>query len=65
MDHIVVDCVFARQIWVDAATAMDVQLTQPPAGAILDWWEAWRGLWPQEFPKGADSLFALISWELC
>jgi hypothetical protein len=64
MDHIIVECPFARQLWFEAAAALGGQIQQQPEGTLTDWWESWRALWPQACVKGADSLFALISWEL-
>jgi hypothetical protein len=63
IDHIVVECSFARQLWFEAAAALGVHLNQQPAGTIVAWWETWRALWPNH-AKGADSLLALIAWEI-
>jgi hypothetical protein len=64
IDHIVVECPFSRQLWVEVAAALGCQIQEQPAGAILDWWETWRALWLPEDAGGADSLFVLIAWEL-
>jgi hypothetical protein len=64
IDHIIVECPFARQLWVDVAAALGCHIQEQPAGAIVEWWEVWRGLWPSEYTRGADSLLALIAWEL-
>ena len=64
IDHIIVECPFARQLWVEVAAALGCHIQEQPAGAIVDWWETWRGLWPSKYAGGADSLFVLIAWEL-
>jgi hypothetical protein len=33
-------------------------------GSIADWWERWRQRWHREKRKCADTLFALVAWEL-
>jgi hypothetical protein len=64
MDHIVVDCSFSRQLWFKAAHALGVHLPQNPAGSLLEWWSQWRSLWTGDMRKGADTLFALLAWEI-
>lgn len=64
IDHIVVECSFAHQLWFEAASELGANLQQQPAGLITDWWDTWRNLWPPKFAKGADTLFALVAWEL-
>lgn len=64
LDHIIVHCPFARQLWTEITSALGVTLQQQPTGTMLEWWVTWRELWPQLHRKGADSLFALVAWEL-
>jgi len=64
IDHIIVECSFARQLWFEAATMLGATLTEQPADAIVDWWETWRALWLASFARGADSMFVLIAWEI-
>jgi hypothetical protein len=64
IDHIVVDCSFSRQIWFRASTVLGAPLQQSPSGTIVEWWETWRSQWTGSCMRGADTLFALIAWEI-
>jgi hypothetical protein len=64
LDHIVVECSYSRQLWFAAAQALNNLPSPLPAGSLQDWWQAWREQWTGDMRKGADSLFALIAWEL-
>jgi hypothetical protein len=64
IDHIVVGCSFSRQIWFTASAALGTQLQQPPSGTIAEWWDTWRSQWTGTYMMGADTLFALIAWEI-
>jgi hypothetical protein len=33
-------------------------------GSVIDWWEHWRRRWHGDKRKDADTLFALVAWEL-
>jgi hypothetical protein len=38
--------------------------SQIGAASILAWWTSWRRRWNGDKRKGADSLFALVAWEI-
>jgi len=61
IDHIIIQCPFARQLWVEAASALGGQVQQQPDGTMVEWWGTWRVLWPTAYAKGADTMFALIA----
>lgn len=61
INHIIVECSYARQIWFEAANELGVAMVPQPTGTIIDWWETWSPLWPSAYTKGADSLLALIA----
>jgi hypothetical protein len=33
-------------------------------GTLVDWWDRWRDRWHGKKKKGADSLFAVVAWEI-
>nr|AWA45042.1 hypothetical protein SO47N09_000002 [Saccharum officinarum] len=36
----------------------------PGQDSLLYWWSAWRARWTGDKQQRADSLFALVTWEL-
>ena len=42
IDHIIVQCPFARQLWVKAAAALGGQVQQQLDGTMVEWWGTWR-----------------------
>jgi hypothetical protein len=49
---------------VSVAQLIQVASAQIGGESILAWWDAWRLRWNGQRRKGADSLFALVAWEL-
>jgi hypothetical protein len=64
IDHIAVTCSFTRQVWFIVASVLGMQTVPTPDGSLLQWWIAWRQHWTGDLRRGADSLFALITWEV-
>jgi hypothetical protein len=64
IDHIVASCSFSRQFWWNILAVLGANAAQIGGPSILDWWDAWRQHWNDDNRKGADSLFALMAWEL-
>jgi hypothetical protein len=64
LDHIVVTCSYAKQIWWGIRAALNETGTLQQCDNVLDWWEAWRSLWGGEYRQGANSIFVLVAWEL-
>lgn len=64
IDHIVASCSFSRQVWLNILVALGTDASQIGGNSILAWWTPWRNRWHGDKKKGADSLFALVAWEL-
>jgi hypothetical protein len=64
IDHIIVSCSFARQVWWSISNILQQPMTAAPHGTTMEWWLTWRHQWNGEERKGADSIFALVAWEL-
>ena len=66
MDHILVQCVFARQVWHKCfqQARLDISLVPTTNDSLEDWWMASRALIPAEHRKGFDSLVMLFTWQL-
>uniref|UniRef100_A0A0A8YCP8 Reverse transcriptase zinc-binding domain-containing protein n=1 Tax=Arundo donax TaxID=35708 RepID=A0A0A8YCP8_ARUDO len=66
IQHILVSCVFARQVWTIILQRLDLLSIAPQATArrFSTWWSsAARGV-PKEMRKGLNSLIILVVWEL-
>lgn len=66
MQHILVACVFARQIWAVILHKLGLAylVPQPSDDSFSDWWcKAIKGL-PKDLKKGLNSLIILCAWEL-
>lgn len=64
IDHIIAECSFAKQVWWNILTYLGADASLVGRSNIIDWWEAWRSHWHGQKRKGADTLFALVAWEL-
>jgi hypothetical protein len=64
IDHIISSCSFSRHIWWTILAVLGVNASQVGGGSVIDWWEHWRRRWHGDKRKGADTLFALVAWEL-
>ena len=64
IDHIVVTCSYAKQIWWNIRAALNETSALRHCDNVLKWWEVWRCLWVGEYKQGADSIFALVAWEI-
>ena len=63
IDHIIVSCSFAKQLWWSITTTLREPMTINSA-TILDHWSQWRQRWTGVERLGVDSIFALVAWEL-
>jgi hypothetical protein len=64
IDHIISSCSFSRHIWWTILAVLGVDASQVGGGSVIDWWEHWRQRWHGDKRKGANTLFALVAWEL-
>jgi hypothetical protein len=63
IDHIIVSCSFAKQLWWSIST-VHKRPTMINSATILDHWSQWRQRWTGAERLGVDSIFALVAWEL-
>ena len=65
MDHILLGCVFSRQVWVICLARVHLQdfVTVVEDQAML-WWLTNRKRIPKALRRGFDSLFFLVGWSL-
>lgn len=63
IDHILVQCPVAKEIWFHILSALGKQCPQP-ATTTMRWWRRLRVTFHGEQRARLDSLFALMSWEL-
>ncbi|GJN11283.1 hypothetical protein PR202_ga29462 [Eleusine coracana subsp. coracana] len=65
LDHLLLGCVFSRQIWYNLLRNVGHQILTPTAdSAIVDWWLTARKRIPKAHRKGFDSLVVLVTWEV-
>ncbi len=64
-NHILIDCVFARQVWLRVLSPPGWAALSPSRGSWLqDWWSSSRVCLPEYLHSGFDSLVLLVSWQL-
>jgi hypothetical protein len=64
IDHIIAFCSFSRQVWWHILTHLGADTFRIGRDSMLSWWTSWRRRWMGDKRRGADSLFALVAWEL-
>jgi hypothetical protein len=66
INHLLVSCVFARQVWFLVLQGFGLSHLTPAQsdGSFSPWWPKSLKLVPKEFKKGMNSLIILVSWEL-
>jgi hypothetical protein len=64
--HLLVGCVFSRQIWAHVLQQLDlIHLAPKTAGSrFFGWWRRSSLAVPKEARKGLNSLIILITWEI-
>jgi hypothetical protein len=64
-DHLLLGCVFAREVWHRLLRKFRLPL-QPPAApsTLVDWWLSSRGLLPRALRRGFDSVVLLVAWSV-
>lgn len=65
MDHIVLGCVFSREVWALCLRWLRLDdLLQVYEDNTMLWWSTVRKLLPKALRQGFDSVFLLIGWHL-
>jgi hypothetical protein len=65
MDHIILGCVFSREVWSSCLKGFPLQdLVLIQEGDIMLWWTDSRRRLPKPIRRGFDSLFFLVRWTL-
>jgi hypothetical protein len=63
IDHIIIECPLARELWFHILHSLGQQLPQAQP-TTLKWWRQLRSTFSGIRKPGADSLFALVSWTI-
>jgi hypothetical protein len=66
IQHIMVSCVFSREIWYQVLSLVGLQqcLPRPSDTVFQEWWQASELQVPKQHGKGFNSLVALVVWWL-
>ena len=65
VDHLLLHCVYAREVWFRCAQELGVSLPTPSGLDRLEpWWHASRMSFRMEDRKKHDTLFILVCWSL-
>lgn len=66
IQHVLVGCVFSRQIWTNILRSLSFATLAPRAAdtRFFTWWARSISLAPKEARKGLNSLFTLVAWEI-
>jgi hypothetical protein len=65
LDHIILGCVFSREVWAACLRAFRLlELIPTHEERIMDWWTTSRKRLPKVLRRGFDSLFFLVGWNL-
>ncbi|CAN6373551.1 unnamed protein product [Urochloa humidicola] len=64
MEHILVQCSYAQQVWWPFLQQLGFATVTPTTGSLQVWWTHLRRQVQAQKRKGFDSLFALVSWQI-
>ena len=65
MDHIILGCVYSREVWSMLLTRLHLQeVVLVHEEDVIVWWLRNRKLVAKQVRKGLDSLFFLVGWRL-
>ena len=66
INHLLVGCVFARQVWAQVLQQFGLLhlAPQPAVDRFLGWWKRSSAAAPKEVRKGFNSLIILVAWEI-
>jgi hypothetical protein len=63
MDHLLLGCVYNREVWHLCLTRFHLHHIIPDDGStLMEWWTVSRKLVPKQLRRGFDSLFFLAGW---
>ena len=66
LQHVLIGCVFSRQIWALSLQILDLAAIAPTAEntSLFSWWAQSIKRVPKEARKGLNTLIILIAWEI-
>jgi hypothetical protein len=65
MDHIILGCVFSREVWAACLGRLRLQQVSVVQNQdVMSWWIESRKRLPKQIRRGFDSLFFLVCWSL-
>jgi hypothetical protein len=65
MDHIILGCVFSREVWAACLGRLRLQQVSVVQDQdVMSWWIDSRKRLPKQIRRGFDSLFFLVGWSL-
>lgn len=65
VDHILVQCVYAREVWHYCFDALQLPIPRPMVGdTFMDWWLRHHNSFRKAEKRGIDSLVVGIAWSL-
>ena len=66
IQHILIRCVFSREVWtlIFQKLGLLALAPQPGSSSFIRWWCRFRKAVPKELRKGLNSLIILVAWEI-
>ncbi|WVZ75533.1 hypothetical protein U9M48_023578 [Paspalum notatum var. saurae] len=66
IQHILMQCVVARELWFQVLQKINLHAVSPPEASsrLTSWWSQSSRALPKDARKGFNSLVILVSWEL-
>jgi len=65
IDHLLVECVFSRQVWFSVLQHFSLQVLVPQTNSsFFDWWEAAISRVDSQVQKGLNTIIILVAWSI-
>jgi len=65
IDHLLVECVFSRQVWFSVLQHFSLQVLAPQTNSsFFDWWEAAISRVDSQVQKGFNTIIILVAWSI-
>jgi hypothetical protein len=65
LDHVLMRCPYARQVWFGCITAVGLNIVEPNRDSSLEsWWSSARELVRRKDRRSFDTLVILIAWQI-